>query len=233
MRKLSPDPILQAVADHWDSLDGLLVGQDAERFRLLVGRICAAGGPVADRDDATDELVDLLLRVLPDDHPVWRVIVEGSGTRGLAPAELAPAELAYQEVPDDEPVLAELRRLLDGNENSAQVAMRAAVSRLLAAPALSAAELRALGGDPDQAHLIILDGPEGRRLPAFQFDPAGRPVSVVLDINALLDADGDPWGVADWWLGRNAWLGRAPAESLHHVVHKMLLDAARATAQGD
>ena len=28
----------------------------------------------------------------------------------------------------------------------------------------------------------------------------------------LLDADDDPFGVADWWLGRNAWLEGVPAD---------------------
>lgn len=44
----------------------------------------------------------------------------------------------------------------------------------------------------------------------------------------LLDAAEDPWGVADWWLGANAWLGAVPAQLLGRVADDVLLDAARA-----
>jgi hypothetical protein len=126
-----------------------------------------------------------------------------------------------------------LRRFLAGTGNEPEAVRRDAEARLLAAPAVSAVGLRALGGDPDQAHLISLDGPDGPQLPAFQFDAAGQAMPIVLDVNALLDADGDPWGVAGWWLGRNAWLGQAPAESLGRIADDLLLGAARAAAQGD
>ena len=117
-----------------------------------------------------------------------------------------------------------------------------AIARLLSVPAQSAEELRGRGVDPDQPHLIRLDGcdgcdgcddHQGPRLPDFQFDAQGRPLSLVLAVNALLDADADPWGVADWWLGRSAWLERSPAESLGAVPDDVLLALARALVEGD
>lgn len=55
----------------------------------------------------------------------------------------------------------------------------------------------------------------GRYLhPAFQFDPGRAQVRPhVARINRLLDASGDPWGVASWWLTPNGRLaaGTSPA----------------------
>jgi hypothetical protein len=50
--------------------------------------------------------------------------------------------------------------------------------------------------------------------PAFQFDLAHRQVpAVVAEVNQRLDAAGDPWGVASWWISENPRLsGRAPRD---------------------
>jgi hypothetical protein len=53
--------------------------------------------------------------------------------------------------------------------------------------------------------------------PAFQIDvKAGCIRPCVPDVNRLLDAAGDPWGVASWWLLPHGALepGRAPADLL-------------------
>ncbi|MYV53741.1 hypothetical protein [Streptomyces sp. SID3212] len=99
---------------------------------------------------------------------------------------------------------------------------------LLAEPALPAASLDLA---PEQAHDLILltDGDEVARVPAFQLDPeSGTPYPVVVEINRLLSADVDPWGAADWWLGPNVWLDAAPARLLGTGVDHALLSAARA-----
>lgn len=203
----------------------------ADRILDLVRHISASSTQPADQDESIDELIDLLIRALPRGDPLLRAIADNAGTRGAVAQEesYAPTDPGS----GDDAVLAMLRRLLAGARNAPEAVMRGAEARLLAAPAVSAAGLRARGGDPDQAHLINLAGPNGPQLPAFQFDPAGRPIPIVLDVNALLDADGDPWGVADWWLGRNAWLGQAPAESLGRITDDLLLGVARAAAEGD
>jgi hypothetical protein len=64
-------------------------------------------------------------------------------------------------------------------------------------------------------------------VPAFQFDPAGLPYRVVVDVNRVLDADDDPWGAADWWLGPNAWLNAAPADRIGQLSDEALLSVAR------
>jgi hypothetical protein len=133
-------------------------------------------------------------------HPVDRATPDGSHTPDdRYPTALSPEEIA-----------------------------REAMTRLAAAPALSAADLRVRGGDPRQQHLIRLDGQDGPRFPLFQFDAAGRPHQLVLSINALLDADSDPWGVADWWLGPHAWLDQTPAESIGQISDHVLLATAQA-----
>ncbi|HET7327020.1 MAG TPA: hypothetical protein VFJ14_06995, partial [Nocardioidaceae bacterium] len=50
--------------------------------------------------------------------------------------------------------------------------------------------------------------------PAFQFDLAQRQVPpAVAEVNKLLDAAGDPWGVASWWISDSPRLGgRAPRD---------------------
>jgi hypothetical protein len=46
--------------------------------------------------------------------------------------------------------------------------------------------------------------------PAFQFDPRKRELySEVRQVNELLDAAADPWGLASWWVSPNDRLGGA------------------------
>ena len=80
--------------------------------------------------------------------------------------------------------------------------------------------------DAQAAQLSPPGGPE--QLPAFQFGLDGQPIPVVVTINRLLEAAADPWGVADWWLGRNAWLNGIPADLLGQVDDALLVLAARA-----
>ncbi|WP_159074391.1 DUF3168 domain-containing protein [Streptomyces dioscori] len=112
---------------------------------------------------------------------------------------------------------------------------RAVAARLLAEPFLTPDDLEEdFGRRADHPHLIILVGDTGEpRLPAFQFDGEGRPLPVVLRVNELLGAAHDPWGVADWWLGANLWLGAAPASLLRTNANAQLLAAAGAVGEGD
>jgi hypothetical protein len=66
--------------------------------------------------------------------------------------------------------------------------------------------------------------------PAFQFDLARRHVpAVVAEVNRLLDAAGDPWGVASWWISDNPRLGgRAPRDLIGEPDESDLLVLARA-----
>ena len=109
-----------------------------------------------------------------------------------------------------------------------------AESWLLAAPALTEEQVRQQGGDPSRSDLIRLPARTGQIvLPTFQFSPVGDPIPVVTAINRLLAVAEDPWGVADWWLGRNAWLGGIPADLLGRVDDDLLVRAAQAELPGD
>lgn len=74
----------------------------------------------------------------------------------------------------------------------------------------------------DRGDVIGLDV-GGRYLhPAFQFDHTAASVRpVVAKINRLLDAKGDPWGVASWWVSASGWSqeGISPAQLLHEGDH--------------
>ena len=49
--------------------------------------------------------------------------------------------------------------------------------------------------------------------PAFQFDVERREIfPEVRAVNELLDAAGDPWGVASWWISTHARLANRPVE---------------------
>ncbi|WP_228979620.1 hypothetical protein [Streptomyces sp. DH12] len=105
--------------------------------------------------------------------------------------------------------------------------------RLLAVPALSEDAVRERGGDPSAPGLVRLRGAGGAvRLPCFQFAGGALPWPVVPEVNRLLDADGDPWAVADWWLSGNAWLAAPPAALLGTGRDGALLGAARALVDG-
>jgi hypothetical protein len=218
------DAVMRAIAQHWDSVESQLTAEEAQRFRTLVERFAAATATARDQRRATEELAELLSSVLPASHLVRRAIADPATVRSQLTAE------------PDEALMAELRQLLDlefqrqGAPSPEEIELDA-MTRLEAAPALSPGDLRSRGGDPGQQHLIRLDGRDGPRFPLFQFDAAGQPYRLVLSINALLDADADPWGVADWWLGRHAWLGRAPAESIGQVADDVLLATALAMVE--
>ncbi|MET9501369.1 hypothetical protein ABZY42_06450 [Streptomyces sp. NPDC006622] len=114
------------------------------------------------------------------------------------------------------------------------VAVIAAVRRrLLAVPCRAAAPAGSRAAGEGAADVIVLADPEdGPRSPEFQFDPdTGRPRDIVVRINRILLADRDPWGAADWWLGRNSWLGGPPAALLGRVPDDRLADAALALVE--
>ncbi len=68
--------------------------------------------------------------------------------------------------------------------------------------------------------------------PAFQFDPGRRAIfPEVVEINELLDAAGDPWGVASWWIGDNARLAERPVDCVGTERAGDLIEAAEALVE--
>jgi hypothetical protein len=219
--------VIQALAQHWNDIVGLLSDQDRQAVAGPAGELLAAGDAAARREAALD-IVEIVAPLLPADHPVRRALA-GESTRYAevaqnwdAPIGLLRDSLARLDLGSGRPIATEQAQADEQAEDW-----------LLAAPAVDAAEVRRRGLDPDSPGLLRI-GRAGRdwRWPAFQFDAAGRPFAVVTQINLLLNADGDPWGVADWWLGPNAWLDATPAELIGRIGDELLLDAATALLAG-
>jgi hypothetical protein len=241
--------VIESIAAQWDDvLRYLSAGEQA----TLIARVrdFLQSADEAARYDAAQEIVDLVAPSLPADHPIRRAIAtEGTklvtgGTKsaadelrwgpaiqvlslrlesaGVAPPVTGQAGSEPEPgAPEPDPGAAEPGEIL-----------REAQESILAAPSVTEAQVRDCGVDPGSPGLIRLSGTEGDiRLPAFQFGPGGHPYPVVTQINVLLDAGDDPWGVADWWLGLNGWIDAIPAESIGRVDDETLIAAARAVFQ--
>ncbi len=212
--------VLDVLREHWDEVQEHL--DESARTSLLA----LLDAPSADPERTARKIARLVLAAVPDGHPV-RAALEDS---------VRYSQAVRAELTDREAVLRALA-LFRGAADPAPAPAAATPSPpedaddwLLAADSVSAADYRAGGHDPADPDLIRLTDRQGAvRLPAFQFDGAsGRPLPVVVAVNRLLDADDDPWGVADWWLGANAWLDAVPARLLGTPGEQALLAAARA-----
>lgn len=219
------ESIVRALAIHWDSVASRL---DPDAKEQLVSALRQIASPTASREDvfdATEYLLELLPSVLPADHPVRKAIIASSGDRSSPVAAI-----------EDDLLMEELRRILDEAATKRPASdniLDDAVTRLLSVPALTQEQLVAAKNDPAMRRLIRLPAHSGTKFPAFQFDDLGRPLRLVLSINELLDADTDPWGAADWWLGPHAWLDGSPADLLGRVPDHVLLAAVRAMIERD
>lgn len=223
--------VVAALVANWSDTLLRLRPDDLPLIADAVRALAAAPQDEQAANAAETELTALLVVRLPSGHPVRKAIAAGRrfGAGPAAPAT-GLAEMAE---------LAALLRSLPGLQASsvspASSASRepdpadwSVEDRLLAAPALTAQQVRERGADPDLADLIRLPADGAVRLPAFQFGPDGLPIPVVAAINRLLRAAEDPWGVADWWLGGNAWLSGVPAHLLGQIDDELLTRAALA-----
>jgi len=117
----------------------------------------------------------------------------------------------------------------------AVVADRAAAILHAARARLLATELRTEAPESSAGDVIIFNTDDGPVYPAFQFDSTGAVIPIVAEINALLGANDDPWGVADWWLGDEPSLGSRPADLVAGSIadHERLRVAARELIEGE
>ncbi|MFC8230561.1 hypothetical protein [Streptomyces sp. NPDC057287] len=221
---VNPYAVLAAAAARWERVVGLLGPGQLERLAGLLGDVRQGGdrGEQAEgrRHEAALGAAELLAATLPD--------LSGGGGQGrftlTAPGPEAGAQHATHQgfSAEDLAVL-----LLDGHRMVGPL-LGPVRRRLLAAPALDPDTLRRAGTDPDTPVLIRLTGTGGAvRLPSFQFTVAARPQPIVTGVNAVLAADRDPWGAADWWLSANAWLGVRPETLVGTTDEARLLDTAR------
>jgi len=214
----SPDLVV-VIEAYWQDALGCLRPDDLLQFgRVFNGLREAVNHERLSVFARTGDLIALLRHRLPAGHPVRRAIVaepHSSATQhdlaGMA------AHIVGLELPD---LIAEAIAAVELDET---------YDRLLAEPAFTDNEVRAAGVLPDRGDLIRLPVTSRQGLlPKFQFHQDGQPVQVVTEVNWLLDVTEDPWGVADWWLGDNAWLDGIPARLLGQVDNRALVSAARA-----
>lgn len=219
------EDVLRSLAEHWDDVLARLGPAEQAELVDLVATIGLGGD---DALDAASDVTRLLLRSLPGDHLV-RVAIRSGIRLSTGAGPVLPAELRTR--------LGRLPGVVAGQPDGPQPTepedvWTAVRRRLLLTPSLSPAGLRTAGQDPQQPALIRLEGADGTvRIPRFQFGVDGAALPLVLRINQVLDVAGDPWGVADWWLGENAWLQAPPAGLIGVVDDALLLATAAATAE--
>jgi hypothetical protein len=111
---------------------------------------------------------------------------------------------------------------------------------------LESAEISvALGGRPgnrekprvlrERSELLGLPHGRGFVYPAFQVDPRRKDLRPeVREVNKLLDATADPWGVASWWVSGNDRLhGARPIDVVGRADAPSVVDAARAIVESE
>ncbi|NUR42860.1 MAG: hypothetical protein HOV73_22510, partial [Streptomyces sp.] len=224
-----PYVVLAAAAARWDRVSGRLGTAERERLTGLVAVVRDRTRDERLRYAAARQAADLLAGWLPDEfgadtgarftgtpgtpHTGARF----TGTPGTPQISGRPTVQGFDA--EDLAVL-----LIDGHRMVGPV-LGPVRERLLAEPALDAETLLRRGGAPFAPELIRLPGIGGRlRLPRFQFSEDTLPWLVVLEVNAFLAADRDPWGAADWWLSANAWLGTTPVSLLGTEHDRQLPD---------
>ncbi|MCX4529756.1 MULTISPECIES: hypothetical protein [unclassified Streptomyces] len=216
----NPYARLAAAAAEWDELHPRLAPEALRQLALLLAALRIADPEAAER--AALLAARLLGEQLPDRFPG-----ESRLTATPAPTDAVTAgHLGFSA--EDLAVL-----VLDGHRMVGPV-LGEVRERLLAAPSLGDAEALEGGCDPYAPGLIRLHGAGGViRLPAFQFAADGRARPLVREVNALLDADHDPWGAADWWLSPNGWLDGVPARLLGTPQEQRLVSAAELLTEGE
>ena len=213
-----PYAVLAAAAARWDRVAPCLASQPRARLAALLGLVRDPDRDTRIRGAAAAEAAALLREEAPHEFDA------GAGARlvDTAPAPGGGYPTVDGFAAEDLAVL-----LIDGHRMVGPV-LGPVRDRLLAEPALDAEDLVRDGGAPLAPGLIRLPGVGGRlRLPRFQFSEGTLPWLAVLEVNALLAADRDPWGAADWWLSANAWLGTSPVDLLGTGRDRQLADTAR------
>lgn len=221
---------MAALSDHWDDVISRLDAARAQELRDLVVEVGGTG-----HTSAVTRITQLLVRELPPIHPVRRALSKGyllqsprADWLALRKGLLAAAGAALAETPASGSGEGNDGTTTGGGEAPENI-LAEVTDRLLRAPALTETEVRLRGADPADPGLIRLDHPSGgQQWPRFQFAQDDGPLPVVRTVNIMLGAETDPLGVADWWLGANAWLDGRPSDLIGDVPDELLLRAARA-----
>lgn len=211
----NPLAMLGAVAADWPRLSLLMAPAALDTLGERLERLRAGGGTGAPGGGAVEEAARAVLDALPDEEAT--LLRRGADDAGRFTGTGAATVSGYG-------VQDLCMLVLDRNPMVGPV-LGPVRDRLLAAPALPVE-------GPADRRLIVLTGVDGaRRAPAFQYEAGSMPWPVVLEVNAVIGAERDPWGAADWWLSANAWTGTTPAGLLGRARDPELLGAARALGE--
>ncbi|QNP63905.1 hypothetical protein [Streptomyces genisteinicus] len=211
----NPLAMLGAVAADWPRLSLLMAPAALDTLGERLERLRADGGTGAPGGGAVEEAARAVLDALPDEEAT--LLRRGADDAGRFTGTGAATVSGYG-------VQDLCMLVLDRNPMVGPV-LGPVRDRLLAAPALPVE-------GPADRRLIVLTGVDGaRRAPAFQYEAGSMPWPVVLEVNAVIGAERDPWGAADWWLSANAWTGTTPAGLLGRARDPELLGAARALGE--
>lgn len=130
------------------------------------------------------------------------------------------SDLARQLGGEPHRVLDETEHMVMAQANIQGEAMRTIWREPMLEPRDAAVALGARGTNREKVRtyrerswLLGLPAGRGYVYPTFQFDAERRDVfPEVRAVNERLEAAGDPWGVASWWISRHARLGARPVE---------------------
>jgi len=214
------DDLVRALQVHWQTVRDALEPEDQQRLQALLDGI----GELDERR-ALSELEYLLTGAdLPADHEVMRLLLGRTRSAGTRQAESPEAiRAAFEQL------VAALRPDAPDVVGVPTEAVTAATvrRRLAGVPAYGPEDV----AEPAAPELIRLRVDGRIRLPRFQFGDDRTPDTIVLEVNRLLDAEHDPWGVASWWYDRHAWLRGAPVDLLAGTPEQRLRVAAAAAAE--
>jgi hypothetical protein len=201
---------IAAVVNDFDRVESIIGLPAAEELERMLRRFAESD------DGGRDEIASLINRFMQAALPLTDAVYAEFSLKRLGPAGEARGPAVFA------------TRLRFGLPIATSPK-----ERILRAELTSAFALRDRGADPELPDLIRLHRADGSMsLPDFQFDELDRPREVVLSVNRVLDAEHDPWAVADWWLSRNVWLGDSPAKLLGSVADDKLLAAAAVAVEG-
>jgi hypothetical protein len=206
---------LIALASDWLNVRERISPSDLERARRLLAAAVHGGAW------EPDTLLLSLLSNEPANHPAWRALRE-SPARRTAPATfpVETAAAALRLVIERDAVVPQAG---DIGEPDAERVEVEAEERIWAVPTLPVNELTHRYNG-----LLVLDRAHAGYAPLFQFDEKLELLPTVAEVNFILGADTDPWGVASWWLTPHAALRAIPADELRTGTEERVLAAATA-----
>ncbi len=208
---------LLVVAEMWPAVRERIEPAELERARRLLA------AAVHGASWEPQELLVSLLGPESPEHPAWQALIH-SPERQTAhatlpvPAAAARLRLVVERELEWPHVIPGEATALDPDRVDAE-----AEARVWAVPLISIEQIGRASGN-----MLVLDRDGARVAPAFQFDANRELLTLAAEVNELLGAHDDPWGVASWWLTPHAALHGIPADELRTGAQELVLAAAHA-----